>query len=53
MEKHVLEKFEASRIKFITVRNPVEKLCSDVVQDLLAEASFVYGKPLPPLLIIT
>lgn len=37
------------RIKFMTVRNPVEKIFSDVVQDLLAEASLGSGKPLPSL----
>ncbi|CAL9213915.1 unnamed protein product, partial [Arabidopsis halleri] len=56
MKKHVTQKFEASRylililaLVILTMINSVEKLCSDAVQDLLAEASFGYGKPVPPL----
>ncbi|CAH8251344.1 unnamed protein product [Arabidopsis lyrata] len=48
MKKHVTQKFEASRY-LILISEPVEKLCSDAVQDLLAKASFGYGKPVPPL----
>ncbi|KAG7653272.1 hypothetical protein ISN44_As01g005590, partial [Arabidopsis suecica] len=46
--KHVTQKFETSRYLILIVHDR-QKLCSDAVQDLLAEASFGYGKPVPPL----